>query len=253
MDQALLEWADGFADTLNDRVGRVLPDVQPQFGAQVLPGRRPRLQVAPTNPSDADFVTRPLVLRAPGRQRQQVLNLRVTMFYCTDVTGRWPTVEESQFALGLADIPDPLFRVEYDRNLDRRTHLPAAHIQVHAHRDEATFLMVHADEGRPRSRWRKGRVPRLAELHLPVGGDRYRLCLEDVLTIAINEFGVNAKRGAWKALEEGRAEWRRLQLAAATRDAPQVAARVLTELGWTLTPPPSTGGQSERTHRLGEV
>lgn len=53
MEQALLEWADGFADTLNDRVGRVLPNVQPQFGAQVLPGRRPRLQVAPTNPSDA--------------------------------------------------------------------------------------------------------------------------------------------------------------------------------------------------------
>jgi hypothetical protein len=174
------------------------------------------------------------------------------MFYCWDVSGKYPTVEESLFALSLAGVADPLLRVEYERNLARGNRLPAAHIQVHAHRDETTFLMIHADQGRPRQRWRKGRVPRLSELHLPVGGDRYRPCVEDVLTVAINELGAQSRRTAWEALEEGRAEWRRIQLAAAVRDAPMEAVHALRELGWTVKPS-NAAVSAERTNRLSEI
>jgi hypothetical protein len=134
----------------------------------------------------------------------------------------------------------------------RSNRLPAAHVQVHAHRDETTYMMMHADEGRPRQRWRKGRVPRLSELHLPLGGDRYRPCMEDVLTVAINELGAKPKLGAWKALEEGRANWRRRQLQAAVRDAPQLAADVLRDEGWDVSATPNAK-RGERTHRLTEI
>jgi hypothetical protein len=176
----------------------------------------------------------------------------VLLYCCPDSSGRFLGIEESQFALGLADVPDPLFRYEYERNMRRSNRLPAAHLQVHAHRDETTYLMMHADEGRPRQRWRKGRVPRLSELHLPLGGDRYRPCLEDALTVAINELGATARPGAWKALEEGRVDWRRRQLQAAVRDAPEIAAEVLVDVGWEVKRT-ANASTAERTHRLREI
>jgi hypothetical protein len=252
IDSGLHEQAAAFAQTLTHRVRRVLPDEQPEFNAQLLPGHRPSLVVAPVMPGDADRVPVPLTLTIEGRQRTRTLHLRVMFWCCYDVTGQYLTIEKSEFSLGLLNVPDPLFRYEYDRNIRRANRLPAAHLQVHAHRDEATVMMLHADEARPRARWRKERVARLSELHFPVGGDRYRPCLEDVLTVAINEFGVRAKRGAWPALAEGRAEWRRLQLRAAVRDAPEEAAEALRDQGWTVSGGPDARTE-ERTNRLSEI
>jgi len=252
IDPGLEKKAEEFADTLNERVKRVLPDIQPLFVAQVLDGRKPSLVVAPVQLDDEDRQFQPLVLKAEGRQRDTKLTLRAMLWCCFDVSGTHLTIEKSEYHLGLAGVADPLFRYEYDRNLRRNSHLPAAHFQIHAHRDEAAWLMVHSDEARPGKRWRRDRVPRLSELHFPVGGDRYRPCLEDILTIAINELGAKMKRGAWAVLEEGRAEWRRIQLKSAVRDAPLLAAEVLSENGWDVS---RTDGAviQERTHRLGEI
>lgn len=252
IDSALHDQAAAFADTLTDRVQRVVPQAQPDFVAQLLPGHRPSLVVAPVMADDADRVPAPLTLTIEGRQRNRMLHLRVMFWCCYDVTGKYLTIEKSEFSLGLVNVPDPLFRYEYDRNIRRTSHLPAAHLQVHAHRDEATAMLLHANEARPRERWRRERVARLSELHFPVGGDRYRPCLEDVLAVAINELGVKAKRGAWAALAEGRAEWRRLQLKAAVRDAPEAAAEALRDEGWDVSPGPSAR-TAERTNRLSEI
>lgn len=249
---ALRESARGFAETLNERVKRVLPDSQPEFLAQVLPGPRPSLSVAPVWSDDDNRQVQPLTLVCAGRHRDHKLTLRAMFWCCSDVSGKYLTIEKSEFHLGLADVPDPFFRYEYERNMRRSTHLPAAHVQIHAHRDETTWLMSHADEARPRIRWRRDRVPRLSEFHCPVGGDRYRPCLEDVLAIAINELGARSRQGAWQALEEGRAEWRRLQLKAAVRDAPALAAGVLRDEGWIVRKTKKATAR-ERTHRLGEI
>lgn len=252
IDLALHDQAAAFAQTLTQRVDRVLPDEQPEFIPQLLPGRRPSLVVAPVMRDDVDRVPAPLNLTIEGRQRARLLHLRVMFWCCYDVTGKYLTIEKSEFSLGLVRVPDPLFRYEYDRNIRRANRLPAAHLQVHAHRDEATTLMLHANEARPRDRWRRERIARLSEIHFPVGGDRYRPCIEDVLTVAINEFGVRAKRGAWAALAEGRAEWRRLQLRAAVRDAPDIAADALRDEGWIVSAGPSAR-TGERTNRLSEI
>ena len=234
VDDRIADQAADFAKTLNDRIRAVLPGDQPTFVARVLPGRRSSLYVHPIDPRDHARQEQPLRLTVPGRKSQRVLHLRVNYRCCADSSGQYLTIEESSYRLGIKDVTDPLLRVEYDRNIARGARLPAAHIQLHAHRDETAWLMVHADEARPRERWRRDRVPRLAELHLPVGGDRFRPCMEDVLTVAITEFGIAKRQGAWKAIEEGRAEWRRLQLRAAVRDCPDVAAEVLRSLGWSV-------------------
>ncbi len=249
---ALRGSAETFADTLNARIERVLPGTQPVFVAQVLPGRKPSLVVAPTWPNDEVRQVQPLRLTSVGRRAERTLTLRAMYWCCADVSGKYLTIEKSEFHLGLIGAPDPLLRYEYERNMRRSSHLPAAHLQIHAHRDETTWLMLHAAEARPLSRWRKNKIPRLSELHLPLGGDRYRPCLEDVVTIAINELGARARSGAWKALEEGRSEWRRLQLKAAVRDAPELAAEVLRQEGWTVRATKKSL-RRERTHRLGEI
>ena len=77
--------------------------------------------------------------------------------------------------------------------------------------------------------------PRPAELHFPLGGPRFRPCLEDVMEMLIDEFGVDHQQDAKAALLAGR---KGTQLAAAVRDSPETVARVLVdELGYEVTPP----------------
>ncbi|HVW81009.1 MAG TPA: hypothetical protein VHB69_08745 [Mycobacteriales bacterium] len=252
LDEELLRQASEFADKLNARIARILPDPQPRFLAQILATRKPSLTVTPVRDDDPDRGAQPLTLTVKGRVQDRQLHLRALFWCCYDYSGQYLTIEKSDLGLGLAKSSEPFFRVEYDRNMDRKNRLPAAHFQVHGHRDDMTSLMLHADEHRPRERWRAGRFPRLSAFHFPVGGDRYRPCIEDILSIAVKEFGVRTIRGAWEALDEGRAEWRRVQLAAAVRDAPEIAAAALRGEGWSVRGDPNSN-RRERTDRLSQI
>jgi hypothetical protein len=76
-----------------------------------------------------------------------------------------------------------------------------------------------------------------------------RPCLEDLYTFLITEFSVDAKRGYLEVLERKRAEWRRLQIGVCVRDAPEAAALVLRDLGYSVSSP-STGPVAERLDKL---
>lgn len=75
------------------------------------------------------------------------------------------------------------------------------------------------------------------ELHFPLGGHRFRPCLEDVLQMLVEEFGIDTADGALDALAAGREKWRRHQTGAVVRDAPEEAVRVLRELGYMVETP----------------
>jgi hypothetical protein len=125
----------------------------------------------------------------------------------------------------------PLLRVEYAADMRRD---PIAHWQVHAERGAFSYLLTRAHLHRPR------RVPKphdLSSVHLPVGGERFRPCVEDVLHLLVQDFGVDPLEGWEQVLAAGRERWRRRQVASAARDVPEVAARVLGDLGYTVTPP----------------
>jgi hypothetical protein len=66
-----------------------------------------------------------------------------------------------------------------------------------------------------------------------------------VLHFLVEECGVDHHPEWATALAAGRETGRRRQLGAAVRDVPEVAARVLSELGWTVEPPeePTAGAK----------
>ncbi|BCB81011.1 hypothetical protein GCM10022251_61220 [Phytohabitans flavus] len=172
-----------------------------------------------------------LPLSVDGRH---LLDLLPKFNCCFDSSGRFLAVEESWMHVLPKGDRVPLFRYEYLR--DATNSVPVAHLQVHAHRDEFAYALIAAEKGKARQRWRKGKPPRLQEFHFPLGGHRFRPCLEDVLHALVVEFCVDPVDGWESAVKEGREQWRRLQLRAAVRDAPEEAAEVLRLLDYDVAP-----------------
>lgn len=150
------------------------------------------------------------------------------------------TVDNSAFVIGAYGFDQPLFRLDYLR--DPRSGIPAAHYNIHAHRDEFVYAMLQGESNRRQRKRRsgldaKGAYPRISQLHFPVGGPRFRPCLEDMIQMVIEEFGVQTEEG-WRAvLEDGRTRWRTAQLRALVWKNPDLAAEVLTDRGYSVDRP----------------
>lgn len=152
-------------------------------------------------------------------------------FRCTwDSAGIHLAVEKSTIKLTACVDRAPIFRFEYEREANSK---PSGHIQVHGHRGALSHLLSRASHGSPHS---------MEALHLPVGGPRFRPCLEDVVQFLIEDCGFEARPGWRSYVEAGRERWRRRQLRAAVRDAPDVAAEELRAVGYLVEEP--DGGHS---------
>jgi hypothetical protein len=118
-------------------------------------------------------------------------------------------VQQSFFGVfGARDAKKGLFHYDYER--DKADGYPDAHLQVYG---ESELFKVLNDPRRDTGR-------SLAQLHFPVGGKRFRPCLEDVIEFLIVERLVEARDGYEKVLEAGRDSFRRNQLLAAMRRDP---------------------------------
>jgi hypothetical protein len=100
-----------------------------------------------------------------------------------------------------------LFHYDYER--DKADDYPDAHLQV-AGQDEAMAALL---PGKP-----------CVKLHFPVGGKRFRPCLEDVIEFLIREGLTEGKDGYKAVLDRGREKFRINQLRAAMRRSPDVVA-----------------------------
>lgn len=131
----------------------------------------------------------------------------------------------------------PIIRWDYDREARSK---PSSHVQMTAHRGALSHLLSRLDHETPHS---------VESLHMPMGGDRFRPCLEDIVEFLIRDCGF--KGGAdWRdTLRSGRAKWRRIQTRAVVRDAPMEAAAQLAKMGYKVSPP-KDGHVAERTDRL---
>lgn len=78
----------------------------------------------------------------------------------------------------------------------------------------------------------KGTFPTFSSLHFPVGGDRFRPGLEDVLQMAIYEFGIDAQPQWQQAIEQSRAEYRTRQISALVCEFPDIAYQALSQNGY---------------------
>lgn len=168
-----------------------------------------------------------------------VLTLKVSFRCVLDSTGTFLAVEKSSFVVfeGAKGAGEPLFRYDYVRTASAQ--IPAAHLQVHAHRDAFTYVMARTGGAtrRGKRRTRSTEVPHIAQLHFPLGGHRFRPCLEDLLGVLVSEFGVDSTADGLKSLAYGRERWRRQQTRSVVRDAPDEAVTILRELGYDVVEP----------------
>lgn len=228
----LLELARSFADDLTQRVRGIVP-TDAAFSALAYPNDHGGRVLVGVLADDLRAQHIPLTI-----DRKPMLQLFVKINCLLDSAGTYLAVDESwvHVRLGERERDEPLFRYEFVRKHVGQL-IPSAHIQVHAHRDEFLYLLTAAPRGRPKVLRRKGEVPRMSKFHFPVGGHRFRPCLEDVLQALILEFGIDHQPTWLSAVEGGREQWRRFQLRAAVRDAPEDAAATLESMGWQVTPP----------------
>lgn len=217
--------AAAFADDLTDLTRGVLGEDTPRFAVLNM---GTRVRVSPIASDERE-------LRIPvSINGEPVLSLRVRFFCCWDGSSTFLATDQSDIHLHYAGISDPLIRFEYVRDSKEP---PGAHIQVHAHRDEMAYLLRLADAGRPKQGLKRRKLPRLSEMHLPVGGHRMRPALEDVLLFMKREFAIETVQG-WRSVIEGRLkDWREIQLMSSVRDAPEAAAEALRAMGYTVRPP----------------
>jgi hypothetical protein len=162
--------------------------------------------------------------------------LKVDVWCCLDSRGRYLAIHESTYQL-IANVDRaPIIRFEYERE---GTSKPRAHLQVHAHRGALSHLLSRSGHPAPHS---------MESLHLPVGGERFRPILEDVIEFLIVECRFTAKPHWRQPVAEGRERWRRLQTRSAVRDCPSEAADALRDLGYQVKPPQE--GVADNTTRL---
>jgi hypothetical protein len=159
---------------------------------------------------------------------QHLASIKLSVSCELDSTDRYLAVRESHFNLFAELDRAPIMRIHYVRGAGGRGDRPAAHVHVNAHRGALTHLLSQSGHGHPHD---------MASLHIPVGGSRFRPCLEDFIQFLINECRFDA-RPDWQAqVEAGRERWRRRQAATVAREVPDEVARVLRELGYTVQEP----------------
>lgn len=115
----------------------------------------------------------------------------------------------------------------YDYVREPPNEYPEAHLHLHGTSDMLQNLLAIGgrDADKP------------ADLHLPVGGRRFRPCLEDVIEFCILERLVEPRDGWQTAVEYSRSRYYKLQLQAAVRLNPAHAVAVLRQSGWQVEEP----------------
>lgn len=160
------------------------------------------------------------VSRAPARVELSILHTLVL-----DERGRFLTTDKSHYVLQLADSEESIVTYDYTRNAPNE--YPEAHLHLHGGVPAIEEMLKRC--GR--------RKDKCDDLHFPVGGRRFRPCLEDLIEFCILERLVTPRESWRSVLDESRDRFRERQLRAAVRRFPTVAADVLVSEGWTLTPP----------------
>lgn len=180
----------------------------------------------------------PLLARCDdGSTRGDLATLRANYKLCLDSYGKHLAVEHSTVELKSTLERAPIIRWDYDRDAHSKPH---SHVQITAHRGAASHILSQLGHPTPHS---------FQSLHIPMGSERFRPCIEDVIEFLIADCGFCAAANWRDVIANGRAKWRRLQTRAAVRDSPGEAIEALRALGY-LVEPPESGDVSERIDKL---
>lgn len=156
---------------------------------------------------------------------------------CVDSYGTHIAVESSSFVLKAKIERTPIIRWDYDRKANNK---PRSHVQITAHRGALSHILSRLEHKTPHN---------VESLHIPMGGERFRPCLEDVIEFLIRDCGFQGTAGWKQAIADSRARWRRIQTRAVVRDSPKCAVAELESLGYEVRPH-AQGDREERIDRL---
>jgi len=214
--------ARGFADDLSDLLNRTVVNgvrIQPLLsGQRVAIGHK----LSKLNLGGEAI---PLSL---GRIKPRVW-LHASMFYVLDHESL-PTITKSTAALYAGpQMDDQQLVVAADYSREPTNDYPAAHLHTFGAREDLDAVCLGTQRA----------TRSLRDLHLPVGGRRFRPTVEDLIEFAIVESMVEPAPGWRSALEGHRDRWFERQLRAAVRGDQDSAAHELRRLGWSVEPPSS--------------
>lgn len=185
-----------------------------------------------------------LVLSVLG---QPVFRLTVRYHCELNQANTYLAVESSAFAVHHHLTTEPILRYDFIRKPN--SSVPSAHINMHSVSEALTKAMEDAGKNKRADRRRAdsadGSSMRPSQLHLPLGGPRFRPALEDVLEMLVVEFAIDRSSNWRESLREGRSLWRDTQLRAAVADNPEAAVEALIELGFTVDWPDLPGDRPE--------
>jgi hypothetical protein len=141
------------------------------------------------------------VIRPPERPKRlplfvkgaELASLELSVQCQIDSFGQWLAVEQSTYCLYAKLDRAPVLRIDYRRDMNKA---PAAHVQVHGHRGALSHLLSQAGHPTPHD---------MASLHIPVGGARFRPCLEDFIQFLITECRFDPRTPAVAASRRRRA------------------------------------------------
>lgn len=223
MTDALATKAAGFARELGTTLTGTLPQA-PSVDVQAVEGKNTFI----VQPSNVDGSPARVPLFVDG---VKLAELSIQLYLDMDRSGKFlKNVRTDCAAYSVLD-KQPLFRMDYRTDMYSA---PVAHWQFHAERGALTHLLSMAQAHRPKS----VEAPHmLSRLHFPVGGERFRPCIEDIIQFLVEECGVDAVSGWRTVVDAGRERWRRVQLRTVVRDLQHEAADLLAREGWTVTPP----------------
>jgi hypothetical protein len=228
-------------DDLHERAAAFAQEVQDTLSG-VLPGNFQVVSIS----HGGRYVVRPAG-DEPSKQHiplfvggQRLATLGVQIYLGLDSSGTFLKAWRSKIAVHSTLDRTPLVRQEFDAEISDSA--PLAHWHVHADRGSLSHLLGRAHAIRSDV---VKKPHELSSLHFPVGGERFRPCLEDVLEFLVREFGIDSQPGWSAAIRAGRANWRRMQFRSTVRDLQAEAAEVLRRHGWTVEPPPKAPAEGE--------
>ena len=209
-----------FADQMSELLNKTVTDGIRVSAVETLGGRR----LIGCGVTKNSAVPKPIALT--HKRRNPVVYLYLLIAYDLDPENTYLTTTSSIMSLYTSSEMDDdqlIVSIDYDREPENK--YPGAHMHVSGARDDLGSVYL----GNTRS------SRKLRDLHLPVGGKRFRPTLEDLIEFLITEEMVKPRPNWRSVVDEHRARWQNIQLQAAVRRNPQAAVDQLKESGWNVT------------------
>lgn len=163
-----------------------------------------------------------------GRSNSKKLQLACEFRLCTNSTKKHLAIESSTFKVQYQSGQKyrPVVRFEYDRNSRNK---PASHFQFHSDSVPLGLLLARAGN--------YDAAAQQQDIHYPMGDERFRVCLEDVIELLANEFNAQTHDGWQQHIERGRNRYLSKQAETVIRKNPDLAIKLLEQQGYKVKPP----------------